>query len=222
MEQNEKDFLLRGITTAVTKKAFIQTLFLLTVTLIPTIFIGGFSIVITLMSIAIIALYVSNVYAKFDDKGIIKGYVVFLCSGIEALCLTISWLLLGTRIQFLISPQKYHMAIIAGLMLGGGVFSAIYILLIKALIKKGHYRNLKAMQGSSSFISMGVLGMMLGRVFFKEVSSESALQFLAGAAFVLASIFLIGLFGLCKYYIIKNNEELMRELEEGMEITESK
>ena len=59
MKQSEKDFLLNGIKRTSTKKGYYEYIFVLSLTLVSAIFVGGISILAILLSIGIYILEVS-------------------------------------------------------------------------------------------------------------------------------------------------------------------
>ena len=219
MKKTQKDFLLYGIAQNVTKKSYYETLLLLSLILIPTVFVGGISFVIILCCVSIYTMNLRNLYGKFDEQGIIQGYTIFLYYGLNALCMTIALLLAGVRIQFLLVPKEYKIAVSVGVVIGTVAILMLYVLLVNMMIKKGRYTNARTVTGGISFGAAGVFGMLVAKGATQSMNQQEVKQLLVGILFFLASISLIGVINLWKYYIIKNDEELMRELGETMETT---
>jgi len=209
MVQNKKDFLLYGISGTTTKRDCVGSVILFLVFLAPTIFVSMGNIVFCIL---IPAVYIVGIYKKFDDKGVIKSYNIFLHNGLLAFCLTCTFTIDGLVVLFFLVPEGYYVLAVGIVLICFGMLFMLYVGLTKYLIKKGGYSKANKASGRISFILMGAAGMSTARIFTDVLNNQKALQVLAVCCFFLASLTFLGVFNLYKYYCIKQDESLLREL----------
>jgi len=214
MKKNEKDFLLFAM-RIMKRKEWIKSIIFYTVFLFPSIFAGKISIIAILSCVGVLLLYAIGVHRLFDGNGIIKGHNIFLCYAIDAICLTCTFLIPGFRIQLLITPEKYKWLVIILILLGVIVLIGIYALIVKQLTQKGAYSKVKTVQRNISFAFFGVLGMVFARFFLNSVqlTGQAIIQIVVILLFVLSGLSLLGVINLYKYYAIKSNKELLKEID---------
>jgi hypothetical protein len=188
MDTNKKSFFTYGANLTVSRKSCVESVALLILFLTPSIFIGGISIFVIVLSIMIVGIYIKSIYGKFDSKRLIRGHLLFLHNGMLGLCMTFSFLMMGIRILLLLYPPQYHLVIVVMVFLFILIVLTFYILWTNQLIKKGRFKNVKAVQGGTSFIVFAVLGRAIARETTKGLNNEGIFKFLAICCFILVSL----------------------------------
>lgn len=215
MDSNKKSYFLYEANLTMSRQSCIEFICLTAFFSIPSVFIGGFSVLVILFSLLLVLIYIKSMYGKFDDQKVARGHHNFLNRGMLCLYWAYTFFVTDLRILLWLYPEKYHFVIILLSFVLVIIILAIYAVTTSRMIKKNKFDRKAVPVGAPLAPLWALLGISLMKIFDKALdTNEEAFSFLAICCLVLLSVGLLGTLNLYKYYCIIRTPELLEAVEE--------
>lgn len=207
MEKEKIDrFMVDGIENKISLKEFISFEIIIIFLAIPCIAFGDKRIFIILYILSA-AFYLIS-YIKLRKGKVIEGATYFLHNGIISVCLSFIFAVVGIEVLFYLFSGKKRILVLSIVSIGYFVSQFLYVLKIKRMIAQNTYRNNK-MQVRITITLFGILGMIVGKVFLKDLDYDLKTIIFCVSCFFLSYLFSFGIINFVKYrYIMKHPEIL--------------
>lgn len=182
--------------------------------------LGMGNIIFIILNIVPIVVYGISVF-KLKDEYIIEGVYYILHNGIFAVCVSYIFAMISLELASCSFDGVERNLMIYIMVLGYVVFILLYRHIIRKNIKKNVYGGEKEkIKGAPFFAAFAVLGIIVSRIFFKNMDERSGTRVACILCFFMSYIFLIGIFNIFKYKYLMEHKELLEEL--GIDIKEQK
>lgn len=200
-------FITYGIEQKISTRDCIKNEILLLVFSLPSIIIERGKVISILFLLPALFSLISIIKLRQGD--IIEGTPIFLYNGIMGGCFSFIFILIGVEILFYLFDEKERIVLML-LGIGGYILAiAIYGYIYYWLDKKKTYSNVKKAQGVIPVSLCAALGMIAGRVIFKDVDNNSALKIVCGLFFSLSYLVSGSVFNFYRFLYIMKHPEIL-------------
>lgn len=151
---------------------------------------------------------------KLGEEGTVKGVYNILHNGIFAVCQSYILAMISLELAFHSFEKDERGLVICIMVLGYVSVILLYKHMITRNIKENVYGGEKEkIKGAPFFAIPGVLGMIAGRIFLKNIDERSAAKVVCILTLLLSFVFLIGIFNIYKYKYLMEHKELLEGLD---------
>lgn len=208
-----KKYMLYEIDGDITVKECIKNEILLLFFSALSIYLGMGNIIFIILNIVPIVVYSISIF-KLKDEYIIEGVYYILHNGIFAVCVSYIFAIISLELASCSFDGVERNLMICIMVLGYVVFILLYRHIIRKNIKKNVYGGEKEkIKGAPFFAAFAVLGIIVSRIFFKNMDERSATKVACILCFFMSYIFLIGIFSILKYKYLMEHKELLEGLD---------
>lgn len=207
-KENYEAYMLYGIKENISFKKCIENEILIILLSLPSIIIGVKDNILGLLGILPIVFYFIFIL-KLKKGQVIEGIKYILHNGVFALCLSFVFGLAGMEILLYLFKGKERIIAISLIGIGYILVILLYSYIIRKLIEKKNYSNVKKAKGSSLLALCGVLGITVARVFLNDMDTRTAMQLLCILCFFMSYLVLLGIFNIVKFQYLTKHKEML-------------